>query len=574
MEAAADEERPLIQYLAPEDDEASSRYTSDGTLDINKQRALKKSTGNWRACFMILGTEFAECLAFYATAKNLVTYLTAELGETNIDAATNVSTWIGSCYLTPLIGAFLADTYWGRYKTMIVFLLLYIVGMLTLTASAWLPLAMEDDSPDNSGLRRATAYLGLYLVSLGTGGIKPCTAALGADQFDGGDAAERVTKASFFNWYYFCTNIGSLLSGTVLVWVQENIGWGVGFTVQTVFMLFGLAVFVAGRKVYRYKKLGGSPLTRVAQVVVAAVRNCHLVLPDDTSALYHDKLLPTEPNFRIESARQFRFFDKAAIITGEKGAAAPTSPWRLCTVSQVEELKMLLRLLPVWASMVLFFAVSAQTVTTFIEQARVMDNRIGPFIIPPASIATFDVISVMVCVPVYDAVLVPLARRATGNDRGLSQLHRLSIGIALSVVVMVYAALLEGRRLALARANMPAMNIAWQAPMFAVHGAAAVFATVGVLEFFYDQSPDGMKSLGNALALLSMAAGSYFNSLALSTVGVITASGGERGWLPDDLNKGHMDYFFWMMAALGTLNLLHFLHYCNRRYTGNNNTTS
>jgi solute carrier family 15 (peptide/histidine transporter), member 3/4 len=179
-------------------------------------------------------------------------------------------------------------------------------GMLTLTASAWLPLAMEDDSPDNSGLRRATAYLGLYLVSLGTGGIKPCTAALGADQFDGGDAAERVTKASFFNWYYFCTNIGSLLSGTVLVWVQENIGWGVGFTVQTVFMLFGLAVFVAGRKVYRYKKLGGSPLTRVAQVVVAAVRNCHLVLPDDTSALYHDKLLPTEPNFRIESARQFR----------------------------------------------------------------------------------------------------------------------------------------------------------------------------------------------------------------------------------------------------------------------------
>jgi solute carrier family 15 (peptide/histidine transporter), member 3/4 len=134
-----------------------------------------------------------------------------------------------------------------------------------------------------------------------------------------------------------------------------------------------------------------------------------------------------------------RFFDKAAIITGEKGAAAPTSPWRLCTVSQVEELKMLLRLLPVWASMVLFFAVSAQTVTTFIEQARVMDNRIGPFTIPPASIATFDVISVMVCVPVYDAVLVPLARRATGNDRGLSQLHRLSIGIALSVVVMVYA---------------------------------------------------------------------------------------------------------------------------------------
>jgi peptide/histidine transporter 3/4 len=118
---------------------------------------------------------------------------------------------------------------------------------------------------------------------------------------------ERVTKASFFNWYYFSINIGSLLSGTVIVWVQENIGWGVGFAVPMVFMVFGLAAFVAGRKVYRYKKLSGSPLTRVAQVVVAAVRNCHLQLPEDTSALHHDTFFPAEPNFKTEAARQFRY---------------------------------------------------------------------------------------------------------------------------------------------------------------------------------------------------------------------------------------------------------------------------
>jgi peptide/histidine transporter 3/4 len=82
--------------------------------------------------------------------------------------------------------------------------------MLTLTVSACLPFAM-DDSPHNNRIHRATAYLGLYLAALGTGGIKPCTAALGADQFDGADTAERMTKASFFNWYYFCINIGSLL---------------------------------------------------------------------------------------------------------------------------------------------------------------------------------------------------------------------------------------------------------------------------------------------------------------------------------------------------------------------------
>ena len=114
----------------------------------------------------------------------------------------------------------------------------------------------------NNGIRHFTVYLGLYLVALGEGGIKPCTSALGADQFDGADPVEKVTKASFFNWYYFSISIGSLLSGTVLVWVQDNVGWGVGFLIPTVLMVFGLVAFVAGRRVYRYKKLEGSPLKR------------------------------------------------------------------------------------------------------------------------------------------------------------------------------------------------------------------------------------------------------------------------------------------------------------------------
>ncbi|KAF8689309.1 hypothetical protein HU200_042105 [Digitaria exilis] len=508
----ADVERPLIHHLPPQDE--VSQYTSDGTLDINNKPALKQSTGNWRACFMILGAEFTECMAFFAIGKNLVTFLTAELRETNVDAAKNVSTWIGSCFLTPVIGAFLADTYWGRYKTIVIFLLIYIIGMLILTVSASLPLIMY--VPHNSGIRRVAAYLGLYLVALGTGGIKPCTSALGADQFDSADPVERATKGSFFNW-----------------------------------------------KVYRYKKQGGSPLTSVAQVVVAAVRNYHLVLPEHSFHIWQCKIV--HGLTYIWQCFWSRFLDKAAIVvpcTGEKGKAATTSPWKLCTESQVEELKMLLRMLPVWASMVLFFTATAQMSSTFIEQGAVMDTGVGPFTVPPASLATFDVISVMVCIPIYDAVLVPLARRATGKDRGLSQLQRIGVGLALSVVGMAYAAVVEGRRLALVRAHMPAMSIMWQAPAFAVLGAGEVFAAIGTLEYFYDQSPEGMKSLGSALAYLTIAAGNYLNSAVLAAVAAATtASGGaEPGWIPDDLNKGHLDYFFWMMAALCLMNLAQFAH--------------
>ncbi|GJN14534.1 hypothetical protein PR202_gb01375 [Eleusine coracana subsp. coracana] len=552
MAESADEERPLLIRQLPRQDEYS-QYTSDGTVDIYNKPALKRSR------------ELEGVLLYYRT---LVTYLTGVLHESNVDAARNVSAWIGSSFFTPLIGAFLADTYSGRYWTVVFSLSIYTVGMLILSVSAFLPQLMN--SSYNRDIHRVMSYLGLYLAALGNGGIKPCTSALGADQFDSADPVERVAKGSFFNWYYFSINIGSLLSGTSLVWVQDNVGWGVGFTIPTVFMVAGLAVFVTGRKLYRYKKVEGSPVRRVSQVVVAAVRNYSVVLPDDSSTL-HEVPASTEPNCKIEHTTQFRFFDKAAVVASEsKEKDAATSPWRLCTVSQVEELKMLLRMFPIWASMILFFSITAQMSSTFIEQGAAMDNRVGPFSLPPASLSTFDVISVMVCIPVYDAVLVPAARRVTGRERGLSQLQRLGIGLALSVIGMAYAALVEKRRLAI----LPGMmSIMWQAPAYAVLGAGEVFTAIGVLEFFYDQSPSGMKSLATALAQLTIAVGNYVNSAVLAAVAAITRRGGKPGWIPDDLNQGHLDYFFWLMAALGSVNVMHFLH-CSVRYRGNNTTAS
>ncbi|KAG8088041.1 hypothetical protein GUJ93_ZPchr0010g11071 [Zizania palustris] len=561
---AADEERPLIHHLHPQ--EQYSEYTCDGTIDIDQKPALKRSTGNWRACFFILGSEFNECLSLFGVSKNLVKYLTRVLQESNVNAARSVSTWVGTCFFTPLLGAFMADTYWGRYWTVVISLSVYAVGMLTLTVSASLRLPLHA-SYYNGDVRRVVFYTGLYLVALGSGGIKPCISTLGADQFDSTDLTEGATKASFFNWYYFLINMGSLLSATVIVWVQENVGWGVGFAIATVCMVLGLAMFVAGRRVYRYKKLGGSPLTRVCQVLVAALRNHSLNLPDDSSALHQ---LPSlgDRDYRIQHTSQFRFFDKAAILSDEK-AAAQASPWRLCPVSQVEELKMLLRISPVWASLLVFFVVTSQMTSTLIEQGMAMDGRVGPFTVPPASLSSFNVITVLVWVPVYDALLLPLARRVTGKDRGLSHLQRIGVGLALSAVAMAYSALVETRRLAAAAP----LGIMWQAPSYSVLGLAEVFTSVGMLEFFYEQSPESMKSLGTALAQLAIAVAFYLNSGVLSVVAAVTTRGGAAGWIPDNLDEGHLDYYFWMMAALALLNLLQFLH-CSIRFRGNNTPSS
>ncbi|KAB8111878.1 hypothetical protein EE612_049708, partial [Oryza sativa] len=311
-----------------------------------------------------------------------------------------------------------------------------------------------------------------------------------------------------------------------------------------------------------------SPLTRVSQVVVAAVRNHRLKLPDDSSLL-HEVSKVTEDDYRTQLTTQFRFFDKAAILSDEI-SPAQWSPWRLCTVSQVEELKTLLRMFPVWVSMVVFFVVTAQITSTLIEQGMAMDGRVGPFTLPAASIATFDVISVLVWVPVYDTVLVPLARRVTGKDRGISHLQRIGVGLALAAVAMAYSAVVEARRLGTAPAPV---SIMWQAPSYLVLGVAEAFSVIGMMEFFYEQSPESMKSLCTALGQLAIAVANYLNSGVLVVVAAATTRGGGAGWIPDNLDEGHLDYFFWMMAVVSVLNLLHFLH-CSIRYRANNNTLS
>ncbi|KAM3294869.1 hypothetical protein ACQJBY_037636 [Aegilops geniculata] len=572
MEAAADEERPLLHLQPLLNQDVGSEYAGDGSVDINNQPALKRNTGNWRACYMILAVEFCECVAFFAIATNLVTYLTTVLHETKVAAARDVSAWVGACFLAPLIGAFLADTYLGRYWTMVISLPVYTIGMLVLAVAASVPTSYYHGDVHHAVI----VYLGLFLAALGTGGIKPCASAFGADQFDSGDPTELEKKGSFFNWYYFLLNLGSLLSSTLLVWLQDNGGWGLSFAIPTVLMALGLAVFVGGSRVYRFRKLRASPFTSICQVLVAAVRKWHVQLPDDISLLYElaSSSLSAESSHKIQHTSQFRFLDKAASVPpplDKTCTALPMCSWSLCTVTQVEELKILLRMFPIWASFVIFYSVAGQSASTFIEQGMVMDNHVGQFAIPPASLSIVSVFSVLIGVFIYESVLVPLVRRYTGKAKGFSQTQRLGIDFALSMLTMVYSAMLEMKRLAIAQAsgladqNVPVpVSILWQVPAYVMHGTAGVFAGIGMVEFFYDEAPYTMKSLCAAFSQLAVASAAYFNALVFSVVAVATKHGGASGWIPDNLNEGHLDYFFWMMAALSLLNLAQFVHYSMR----------
>ncbi|KAG5243076.1 proton-dependent oligopeptide transport family protein [Salix suchowensis] len=550
---------------------AQDDYSNDGTVDIKGNPADKKKTGNWKACRYILGNECCERLAYYGMSTNLVNYLEDRLNQGNVAASNNVTNWSGTCYITPLIGAFLADSYLGRYWTIASFVVIYIIGMTLLTLSASVPglkPSCDKDSCHPTTGQTAAFFVALYFIALGTGGIKPCVSSFGADQFDETDETEKKKKSSFFNWFYLSINIGALIASSVLVWIQMNVGWGWGFGIPAVAMALAVVFFFLGSKLYRIQKPGGSPITRIIQVIVASFRKYQVQVPDDKSLLYEtaEEESQIQGSRKLELTDKFKFFDRAAVETRTDNIKGLTNPWRLCTVTQVEELKSIIRLLPIWASGIVFATVYSQMSTMFVLQGNTMDQKMGPrFKIPSASLSLFDTLSVIFWAPVYDRVIVPYARKFTGHERGFTQLQRMGIGLVISIVSMIVAGVLEVVRLKFVRENnyydleyIP-MTIFWQVPQYFLIGCAEVFTFIGQLEFFYDQAPDAMRSLCSALSLTTVALGNYLSTLLVTVVTKVTTRGGKLGWIPDNLNRGHLDYFYWLLAILSFLNFTVYL---------------
>lgn len=186
-----------------------------------------------------------------------------------------------------------------------------IQGMTLLTLSASVhglkPFCDEKNVCHPTGIQTGFFYLGLYLIALGTGGIKPCVSSFGADQFDDSDEAEKKNKSSFFNWFYFSINIGALVASTVLVWIQTNVGWGWGFGMPAVAMAVAVVSFFLGTRLYRNQRPGGSPLTRIGQVLVASFRKIGVQVPQNKSLLYEtaDEKSAVQGSRKLDHTKQF-----------------------------------------------------------------------------------------------------------------------------------------------------------------------------------------------------------------------------------------------------------------------------
>ncbi|PKI57513.1 hypothetical protein CRG98_022164 [Punica granatum] len=193
------------------------------------------------------------------------------------------------------------------------------------------------------------------------------------------------------------------------------------------------------------------------------------------------------------------------------------------------------------------------------------------FKIPAASLQVFIGLAIVIFVPVYDRVFVPIARSITHKPSGITTLQRIGTGIFLSIVCMIIAALVEIKRLETARdyglvnspdATIP-MSIWWLVPQYLLFGLAEVFTMVGLQEFFYDQVPDDLRSIGLALYLSVFGVGAILSSFLVAIIEKLTSGSGGDGWFSDNLNKAHLDYFYWLLAGLSTLGLAAFSYFAS-----------
>ncbi|KAL1197482.1 Protein NRT1/ PTR FAMILY 6.4 [Cardamine amara subsp. amara] len=554
----------------------SSHGAKDGseeTFDYRGNPPDKSKTGGWLGAGLILGSELSERICVMGISMNLVTYLVGDLHISSAKSATIVTNFMGTLNLLGLLGGFLADAKLGRYKTVAFSASITALGVLLLTVSTTIS-SMRPPPCDEvrrlhhqcieaNGHQLILLYVALYTIALGGGGIKSNVSGFGSDQFDTSDPKEEKQMIFFFNRFYFSISVGSLFAVIVLVYIQDNVGRGWGYGISAGTMVVAAIVLLCGIRWYRFKKPKGSPFTTIWRVCFLAWKKRKESYPE------YPNLLNGYENATVPHTERLKCLDKAAILMAESSPSSKDfkekDPWIVSTVTQVEEVKLVMKLMPIWATNILFWTIYSQMTTFTVEQATFMDRQLGSFTVPAGSYSAFLILTILLFTSLNERVFVPLTRRLTKRPQGITSLQRIGVGLVFSMAAMAVSAAIEKNRREAAVSNGTKISAFWLVPQFFLVGAGEAFAYVGQLEFFIREAPERMKSMSTGLFLSTISMGFFVSSLLVSLVDQVT----HKSWLRSNLNKARLDYFYWLLVILGALNFLLFLMFAMKhQYKG------
>ncbi|MCD7469663.1 hypothetical protein HAX54_008812 [Datura stramonium] len=553
--------------------------------------------GGFTATFFIFGMMFLDNIGFAANMMSFVVYFASVMHFDLTAAATNTTNFLGTSFLLTIIAAFISDAYITRLNTTFLFAIFQLLGYLLLILQSHSQKLQPQPCGESTcvhGGKALLLYTSVYLTALGAGGIRGCVPALGADQFELKDPKQsRKNISSFFNWFLLSMTIGASVGATVVVWVSTNVGWDKGFIISIVCSFAGLCFISMGKSFYRVRVPGESPLLSVLQVLVAAARNWSVQLPTDKHQLYEIR----DPNSvspltrqRLPHTQQFRqvfhvqcksisyscsclsyvvvlfmkrVLDKAAVQMED---ANKQGKWSLCTVTQVEEVKILTRMMPILLSTIIMNTCLAQLQTISIQQGTLMDPSLGKFDVPAASIPIIPLVFMSVLIPIYEILFVPVMRTFTVHPTGITHLQRVGIGLVLSAISMAIAGAVEVKRKNEFNHHNHRTSLFWVSFHYAIFGIADMFTLVGLMDFFYSEAPAGMRSLSTSFSFLSLSIGYYLSSAFVELINSITSklTSNKQGWLQGrDMNKNQTELFYWFLAILSLLNFGNYVFWAN-----------
>ncbi|KAG7326999.1 hypothetical protein KOW79_010400 [Hemibagrus wyckioides] len=518
-----------------------------------EQGKVKKSKEKTECCgyplsiFFIVVNEFCERFSYYGMRAVLVLYFRYFLRWDDDFATTIYHTFVALCYLTPILGAIIADSWLGKFKTIVYLSIVYTVGQAVMAVSAIHDItdSNQDGNPDNMTLHVALSMVGLLLIALGTGGIKPCVAAFGGDQFEDHQEKQRST---FFSIFYLSINAGSLLS-TVITPILRAQECGINtqqkcyplaFGVPAALMAVALVVFILGSSMYVKAAPKGNIMMQVCKCIAFANKN---------RFKHRGTRFPKREHWMDWAEERY---DKLLIA----------------------QVKMVLKVLFLYIPLPMFWALFDQQGSRWTLQATTMNGNFGFFTVQPDQMQTVNPILILVMVPIVDNVVYPLIKKCGLN---FTPLKRMTVGMLLAALAFVAAALVQvqidlchfssvrcsrakfiisGDTGEMCKFSMDlgfgssytllipsnfnsgpecaktiqqvedikpnTMHMAWQIPQYFLMTCGEVVFSVTGLEFSYSQAPKNMKSVLQAGWLLTTAMGN-----------IIVLIVAEAGQLPD-----------------------------------------
>ncbi|CAK4103835.1 unnamed protein product [Aphanomyces euteiches] len=564
-----------------------------GYVSLWDRRPVQVTNVLFQVCGFILVMELSERLSYYGINQGLKNFMGKKLHWSSVSSNSIKSTWTSVVYMSPLLGAYMADERWGRFKTIAVFGTVYMLGdVLLAIASHPSVLATNGSTSTSEGL----FITGLFVfIGIGTGAIKSNVITLGADQFDPRDERQVAQKMTYFSYFYWCVNAGATFSYGYLATlcvkgsgaIPKEFGYFATFTICAGVFILALSIFFLGSPRYIKVPPTNKAMSKLVRVLLGSSSKsssalfsvlgfvafiCSFIV--NLIAVFLKDGSPERKGLTY-TAGAFAFlgvfFWAAFGRLYENMSAAKESNGGPFSDQDIEDIKRVVRILPFAAFLVMWNCVYDQTDANFQSIAQQTDLRLGSdrdaTQVSGAVLGVFDPISIVILIPVLEQIVYPLYTKWAGKPP--SQFGKAAAGLIIGSFSMFYTGGFETIRrnagnvllpnatgqldvILDASSELPMNDVAWgwSIPMYALVGLCECLINVTAYDVFYSEVPAYLKSTSQAINLFMTSMGS--NATSIFTLLF-------QKYIPNDLNDGHLEYMFYAVGAVSVVNTLAFL---------------